>query len=131
MVPGPDPGFVPPESVLEFVRGHNEVGTVVMSVCTGIFVVGMAGILDGKKATGPRGLLGGLKGKFPGAEWEDRRWTSDGNVWTSGEPFSPLCYPVMDLGECPRIWKAFRKTLAVFLPSLTLVFDKLTLSSPS
>ena len=84
LVPGPDPSAVPSEAVKEFVKRHAEQGTTVMTVCTGGFVAGHAGILQGKRATGPRALLPELRKKFPEAKWEDRRWVSDGNVWCSG-----------------------------------------------
>jgi len=35
-------------------------------------------------ATGPRGLVGVLREKFEKVEWVEKRWTRDGNVWTSG-----------------------------------------------
>ena len=89
LIPGPDPQAVVPEAVKAFIRGHASVGTVVMTVCTGAFVAGPAGVLDGKRATGPRALLGELRGKFPKATWEDKRWTHDGNIWTSGRSSPP------------------------------------------
>ena len=91
MIPGPDPKAVPSGAVKEFVKKHAEGGTQILTVCTGIFVAGHAGILGGKKATGPRPLLGELKKKFPEATWEDHRWTRDGKLWTSGE-FGPQTY---------------------------------------
>lgn len=84
LIPGPDPAAVPSESVKAFVKRHVEEGTTVMTVCTGVFVAGYAGVLDGRRATGPRALLPELRRKFPRAKWEDRRWVSDGNVWCSG-----------------------------------------------
>ncbi|MCJ1475380.1 hypothetical protein MMC13_004042 [Lambiella insularis] len=83
LIPGPDPSTVPSEKVKTFVREHAAQGTVVMTVCTGAYLAGYAGILDGKQATGPRSLLPDLKSKFPRATWEERRWTSQGNVWCS------------------------------------------------
>lgn len=43
-----------------------------------------AGILDGKKATGPRLFLDSLRKEGPGTEWLERRWVRDGKIWTSG-----------------------------------------------
>lgn len=68
LIPGPDPRKVPNEPVLYFVRRHNDVeGCVIMTVCTGVFVAGYAGILEGRRATGPRGLLitGSCRRSFP------------------------------------------------------------------
>lgn len=85
LVPGPDPATLYSEEVKKFLKGHAENETTIMSVCTGIFPIGHAGVVMGKKATGPRALLPELQKKFPGTQWEDRRWVHDGNVWTSGE----------------------------------------------
>ena len=87
LIPGPDPSAVPSETVKTFVKSHVEHGTAVLTVCTGVFVAGYAGVLDGRRATGPRALLPELRKKFPEARWEDRRWVSDGNVWCSGGCF--------------------------------------------
>ena len=85
MIPGPDPAFVASQKVLHFLSDHSKHGTTIMTVCTGIFVAGSSGILDGKRVTGPRALLSKLKDRFPKASWEDKRWVADGNIWTSGE----------------------------------------------
>ena len=85
MIPGPDPWkYKSTEAINRFVRGHFESGTDVLTVCTGVYVAGAAGILKGKRATGPRELVPELKQKFPEALWEDKRWVSDGNLWNSG-----------------------------------------------
>ena len=58
-------------------------------------MAGHAGVLDGREVTGPRGLLGMLRGKFGKARWVERRWVKDGGekgkgeVWTSGESDFP------------------------------------------
>ena len=87
LIPGPDPRQLPSEPVLKFVRAHAEKdGCVVMTICTGVYVAGHAGILNGRTATGPRGLLitGELQKKFPEVKWIDKRWVKDGDVWCSG-----------------------------------------------
>lgn len=85
MIPGPDPwAYEPTEAINRFIRGHFESGTDVLTVCTGVYTAGPAGILKGKKATGPRELVPELKQKFPEALWEDKRWVRDGNLWNSG-----------------------------------------------
>jgi len=85
LIPGPDPNLVPNESVLDFIRGHEKANsTDFLVICTGSFPAGYAGLLDGKRVTGPRGLMSKLKSKFPDAQFVDRRWERDGRVWTSG-----------------------------------------------
>ncbi|OCK83174.1 class I glutamine amidotransferase-like protein [Lepidopterella palustris CBS 459.81] len=84
LIPGPDPAAVPEEAELEFVRKHVRAGVELMTVCTGVFVAGYAGVLDGKRATGPRAIIPAhLKKKFPKVKWEEKRWVVDGKVWTS------------------------------------------------
>lgn len=87
LVPGvaPDAEFV--EEALAFLRGHAEAGTDVLSICTGILICAAAGITDGKRACGPRGMQDVLRKRFPGANFvgEEYRWVQDGNIWTSGE----------------------------------------------
>lgn len=86
MIPGPDPGIVPEKEVLEFVRRHVEAGVTLLTVCTGVMVAGYAGVLDGKRASGPRPLIDMiLTKKFKEVKWEDKRWSVDGNIWSSGE----------------------------------------------
>lgn len=85
IVPGPDPAMVISESCKSFIKKHAEKKAIIMSVCTGIFPLAHAGVVKGKRATGPRALLPELRKLFPGATWEDRRWVNDGSVWTSGK----------------------------------------------
>ncbi|KAI9927944.1 hypothetical protein ASPWEDRAFT_69899 [Aspergillus wentii DTO 134E9] len=86
LIPGPDPSVVPPETMLEFVRGHDEAGTTILSICTGIYVVAYAGLHKGRKVTGPRFLIPQLKEKFPEAEvWDSElRVVRDGRLWSCG-----------------------------------------------
>ena len=85
LIPGPDPwGYKPTGAVNAFIRGHFESGTDVLTVCTGVYAAGHAGILKGRRVTGPRALVPELSKKFPNAAWEDKRWVVDGNLWTSG-----------------------------------------------
>lgn len=85
LIPGPDPNLVPDQAVLDFIRAHQEADeTDFLVICTGSFPAGYAGLLDGKRVTGPRELLSMLKGKFPAARFVSKRWERDGRLWTSG-----------------------------------------------
>ncbi|PSN72221.1 ThiJ/PfpI family protein [Corynespora cassiicola Philippines] len=84
MIPGPPPGLKPAEEVLEFVRKQVSAGVDLITVCTGGFVAGYAGVLDGKVATGTRGVMDLLEKEFPKVKWVDKRYVRDGRVWTSG-----------------------------------------------
>ncbi|KAH8587373.1 PfpI endopeptidase-like protein [Bisporella sp. PMI_857] len=91
LIPGPDPSAVFGDDVKAFVKSHVDWAggkgekTDVLSVCTGINVLAQAGVLDGRKASGPRALLPVLQKKYPKTDWvEDKRWAVDGTIWTSG-----------------------------------------------
>ena len=85
LIPGPDPwGYKPTDAMNAFIKGHFESGTDVLTVCTGVYVAGHAGILKGRRVTGPRALVPELSKKFPDAAWDDKRWVSDGNLWSGG-----------------------------------------------
>ncbi|KAF6240872.1 hypothetical protein HO173_000664 [Letharia columbiana] len=85
LIPGPDPSAYKPTDALNgFIEGHFDNGTDVLSVCTGIYPTGCAGVLKGRRVTGPKPLVSELQKKFPEAIWETKRWVSDGNLWSSG-----------------------------------------------
>ncbi|KAK1755162.1 class I glutamine amidotransferase-like protein [Echria macrotheca] len=87
LVPGPDPRSVYDEASLAWLRGHAVYEKVdVLSVCTGIYICGEAGLLKGKRVCGPRGLQKELKARFEGATWagKEMRWVQDGNFWSCG-----------------------------------------------
>ncbi|KZL87840.1 hypothetical protein CI238_05505 [Colletotrichum incanum] len=88
LVPGPDPNANWDEDVLGFLKDHAEQreATDVLSVCTGVFLCGAAGLLEGRMVCGPRGLQDVLRKRFPGAEFvgEKYRWFQDGNFWSCG-----------------------------------------------
>lgn len=93
LVPGPDPRLVFDEGSLSFLRNHGEwegtngKRTDILSVCTGIFLMGQSGLLKGRSASGPRALIPRLRKEFPETTWvDDRRWVIDGHIWSSGKP---------------------------------------------
>lgn len=93
LVPGPDPttdwhATDDRKQALTWLAAHAaRPETDILSVCTGIYVCGAAGLLQGKKACGPRGLQGDLRKRFEGAQWvgDELRWVRDGNFWSCGE----------------------------------------------
>jgi transcriptional regulator GlxA family with amidase domain len=64
-------------------RHHGRIPTVV-SICTGAFVLGEAGVLDGRRATTHWLYLGQLRSRFPAACVIDEGiFVRDDGVWTS------------------------------------------------
>jgi transcriptional regulator GlxA family with amidase domain len=63
---------------------HQRRIPVLMSICTGAFVLGAAGLLDGKRATTHWQWLSSLRERFPKAcVADDGIFVRDGRVWTS------------------------------------------------
>lgn len=87
LVPGPDPRLSWDKAVTDWLTAHAaSKETDILSVCTGIFVCAAAGLVQGKKVCGPRGLQKQLKAKYEAEAWlgDEYRWIKDGNFWSSG-----------------------------------------------
>ncbi len=88
LIPGPDPnGTWGSEDVKAWLRAQGTTeGVDILSVCTGIFVCGEAGLLKGRKASGPRGFQDLIKHRFEGVKLvgDEYRWVNDGNLWSGG-----------------------------------------------
>ena len=67
---------------LDFVRSAGTAATYVTSVCTGAFLLGAAGLLDGKQATTHWAYTALLP--LVGATYAPGRWVQDGNTYTGG-----------------------------------------------
>lgn len=72
--------------MLEWIRTMTHKSDVVMSVCTGAFVLGEAGVLDGKKATTHHGAYYAFQRQFPKVQLQkDMRYVqSDPVIFTAG-----------------------------------------------
>lgn len=87
LVGGGDPA-VPPGSdeavFADWLREHRRYLPRVCSICTGAFILGEAGLLDGRPATTHWSLLNELRARFPAARVaEDALFTRSKGVWTS------------------------------------------------
>lgn len=69
-------------ALIDFVKRQADAAQWVTSVCTGAFILGRAGQLQGKRATTHWGYTHLLP--FVGAAYEDARIVFDGNVVTAG-----------------------------------------------
>jgi transcriptional regulator GlxA family with amidase domain len=73
------------EAVLEWIRRSSKAADVVMSVCTGAYLLAQTGLLDGKRATTHHGSYVDLSMKFPHVKVERGvRFVEDGNLASSG-----------------------------------------------
>ncbi|KAF1959738.1 class I glutamine amidotransferase-like protein [Byssothecium circinans] len=86
---GPDPAKVP-EASLKFLKEASLKTKVILTTCSGGMWLARSGVLDGKKATTNRMLLGQAKAMIPNVEWVDQRWVVDkghhegAELWTAG-----------------------------------------------
>jgi transcriptional regulator GlxA family with amidase domain len=78
---------VPPAAsaaVVAWLRRHQAGLPTVVSICTGAFVLGAAGLLDGRRATTHWLFLDELRARVPAARVvDDGIYVKDGRVWTS------------------------------------------------
>jgi cyclohexyl-isocyanide hydratase len=84
-IPGGNAGVVRAigdEDTVEFVRRQSRMAKYVTSVCTGAFILGVAGLLKGRRATTHWAFAELLP--LVGATHEKRRVVRDGNVITAG-----------------------------------------------
>jgi cyclohexyl-isocyanide hydratase len=75
-------GIINDRETIEFVRQQGRAAKYVTSVCTGAFVLGMAGFLKGRRATTHWAYTDLLP--LVGAKYEKARVVKDGNVITGG-----------------------------------------------
>ncbi|GFM87679.1 transcriptional regulator [Pseudomonas cichorii] len=74
---------VPSSSLLDCVRSVSSQSRRVASLCTGIFVLAEAGLLEGKRATTHWMHVPAFKKRFPDIQLEeDRLFVVDGQAWT-------------------------------------------------
>ncbi|HEY5976311.1 MAG TPA: helix-turn-helix domain-containing protein [Solirubrobacterales bacterium] len=74
----------PPDEVLEALRSAADRGARVISVCTGAFTLGHAGLLDGRRATTHWGWAEQLAARFPLADVDPTAlFVDEGSVMTS------------------------------------------------
>ena len=74
-----------PSATVEAARHLTELATTTSSVCTGAFILGQAGLLDGKSVTTHWEDIDSLRTAVPKARVvEKRRWVDEGHLVTSG-----------------------------------------------
>jgi transcriptional regulator GlxA family with amidase domain len=69
---------------LDWIRRQRQGNALTTSVCTGAFLLGAAGLLDGKRATTHWATIDGLRHAYPGIEvLDDVRIVDEGEIVTS------------------------------------------------
>ncbi|HVV49575.1 MAG TPA: helix-turn-helix domain-containing protein [Polyangia bacterium] len=98
-------------------RFHARIPRVV-SICTGAFVLGAAGVLDGRRATTHWMSLDELAARFPGARVvDDGIFVEDRGVWTSAGVTAgiDLTLALVEADHGPRVAMAVARRLVLFL----------------
>ncbi|KAM0559943.1 hypothetical protein ACHAPJ_003895 [Fusarium lateritium] len=76
--------YTPDEAELAFVRKAWNDCSAFLTICGGVQVPLLAGILKDKTATGPLVSLDTFRKQAPETNWVGKRWVRDGKLWTSG-----------------------------------------------
>jgi transcriptional regulator GlxA family with amidase domain len=127
--PLPDIAFVPGGSPLEpladrgagvvpWLRRHHARIPTLVAVCTGAFVLGEAGVLDGRRATTHPAHLDRLRTRFPAAHVVDEGiFIRDGGVWTSAgiTPAIDLTLALVEEHHGRSVAMAVARRLMLFL----------------
>lgn len=83
---GPGADYRTPEqesSLIPFLVGRRAQTPLIASVCTGAFILGRAGLLDGKQATTHSSLLDAFRSEFPRIEATATKVVDEGPVVTA------------------------------------------------
>ncbi|GAB3990268.1 helix-turn-helix domain-containing protein [Actinoallomurus acanthiterrae] len=85
VVPGRVDALAPVSgAVLDALRAAHEAGVPIASLCAGAFVLGAAGLLDGRRAVTHWALTDALAERYPAARVRpDVLFAEDGGIWTS------------------------------------------------
>jgi transcriptional regulator GlxA family with amidase domain len=121
IVPGASTTGAAPEERAHVVRWlkryHAQISTIV-STCAGAFILGEAGLLDGRRAMTHWMLQDELRARFPAAHVVDEGiYTNDGGVWTSAGVTAgiDLALALVELDHGHALAMALAKRMVLFL----------------
>lgn len=105
-----------PEELLDALRRAVQREALVMSVCSGAFVLGAAGLLDGRECTTHWMYTEELRRRFPKAKVDpDVLFVADPPVWTSAGTAAgiDLCLHLIREHEGSEVARAFARRMVV------------------
>ena len=106
----------PPAELVDAVRTAYEAGARIASLCTGAFVLGEAGLLDGRRATTHWGHAAALSARYPQAVVDpDVLYTDNGTVLTAAGKAAAvdLCLHLIHLDHGATIANTVARRLVV------------------
>ncbi|MFG2993561.1 GlxA family transcriptional regulator [Streptomyces sp. NPDC048257] len=106
----------PPPELVDAVRAAHEAGARVASLCTGAFVLGAAGLLDGRRATTHWAHAAELSARHPRAEVDpDVLYTDNGSVLTAAGKAAAvdLCLHLIHLDHGAAVANAIARRLVM------------------
>ncbi|MFF4906445.1 helix-turn-helix domain-containing protein [Streptomyces sp. NPDC001260] len=106
----------PPADLVDAVRAAHEAGARVASLCTGVFVLAAAGLLDGKRATTHWAHTDALAARYPAVEVDpDVLYVDNGSVLTSAGKAAALdlCLHIIRLDHGSSVANAAARRLVV------------------
>lgn len=121
VVPGASPRVPVPEAearVVAWLRRHHPRIPTLVSICTGAFVLGEAGLLDGHRATTHWRYLDELRTRFPAAQVvDDGIFVHEGKLWTSAGVTAGIDLALALVGEehGHQLAMTIAKALVLFL----------------
>jgi transcriptional regulator GlxA family with amidase domain len=107
---------VPPMEIVEALQRADERGARLLSVCSGAFVLGWAGVLDGRRCTTHWMYADDLAARFPACEVDPGvLYVVDGNVLTSAGTAAgiDLCLHVVRADHGARVANALARRMVV------------------
>jgi AraC family transcriptional activator FtrA len=111
-----DPGERPPERLLREIRAAHARGARLVTICSGVFVLAAAGVLEGRQATTHWRYVDRLAAAFPGVRvLPDVLFVQDGNVFTSAGSAAgiDLCLHLVRLDHGAAIANTVARRLVV------------------